>query len=124
MLEQLAGDDDVEARVVERNRLVNVGPTGLDAELRRGGERIAVCVDTDDVVPHCIRTRERAVTTAEIEHASAGAADITSEQRNALRPGEDEACAALESIVLGVPLAELLQSDDVSVPTAEVHSAS
>ena len=33
MLEQLAGDDDVEGLVLERQRLVEVGPARLDPEL-------------------------------------------------------------------------------------------
>jgi hypothetical protein len=33
MLEELPRDDDVEARLVERERLVQVGPPGLDPSL-------------------------------------------------------------------------------------------
>ena len=77
MLDQLAGDDDVEARVGKRQRLVDVGPDGLDPERRRLRERLAVDVDADDVVSFEVRAGERAVAAAEVEDAPSGGARRT-----------------------------------------------
>ena len=69
MLEQLTGgDDDVEAAVLERERLVEVGPLGLQASRLRVGERLAVDVDADDLVAVEVRDGEGAVAAAEVEH--------------------------------------------------------
>ena len=72
MLEQLAGDDDVEAAVVERQRIVEVGPARLDPELLRLRERLAVGVDADDLVPAGIGLGQGAVAAAEVEHLPPG----------------------------------------------------
>ena len=84
VLEQLAGDDDVEPLVLEGQRLVEVGPVGLDAELRGLGERVTVGVDADDLVPVGVGLRQRAIAAAEVEHAPAGPTDVTPEQVDAL----------------------------------------
>ena len=48
MLEELAGDDDVEGVGLEWKRIVEVGPARLDSELLRLRQRLAVGVDADD----------------------------------------------------------------------------
>jgi hypothetical protein len=68
MLEQLACDDDVEVRVLERQGLVEVRPMRLDPELLRLGERRPVCIDADDLVPTRVRLCQCAVPAAEIEN--------------------------------------------------------
>ena len=109
MLEQLAGDDDVEARVAEGERLVEVGPVCFDPELLRLCERFPVGIDTDDLVPGRVRVGQSAVATPEIEHAPTGTTDVAAKKLDALLTGKDEARAPLEPIVLGVALAQLLQ---------------
>ena len=109
MLEQLAGDDDVEARLVERQRLVDVGPARLDPELRGLGQRLAVDVHADDVVVLRIGARERAVAAAEIEHAPAGAADVVAEELDPLLARVDELTRSLRAVMLAVALAEILE---------------
>src|ERR1043165_9358115 len=98
MLEQLARHDDVEDRVGQSERLVEVGPVRLDPEPGRLGEGLAVGVDAHDLVPVQVRLGQRAVAAAEVEHAPARPADIPPEQRLALRPGEDEAGSALAAV--------------------------
>ena len=66
MFEQLACDDDVEARVRGLEGLIEVGPVGLDAEPGGRGERLSVGVEADDLVPVEVRPRQRAVPAAEI----------------------------------------------------------
>src|SRR5437879_5429348 len=112
MLQQLTGDDDVEALVRELEGLVEVGPVCLDPELRRLRQRLAVGVDADDVISLRIRPGERAVAATQVEHAAAGPADVLPEERLALRPREDESRAPLAAVVLGVPLAQLLQAHE------------
>jgi len=107
MLEELAGDDDVEGAVLERQRIVEVGPAGLDPDLLRLGERLAVGVDADDLVSAGVGLRERAVAAAEIEHVPPRPADVAAEELDPLGAREDEAGAALDAVVLGVPLAQL-----------------
>src|SRR5690242_9748675 len=110
MLEQLARDDHVEARIGEVERLVEVGPVRLDAEARRRLERLTVGIDSDDVVAVEVRLRERPVAAAEIENAAPGAAHVPLEERFTLRPCEDEAGAALAAVVLRIALAELVEA--------------
>ena len=68
VLEQLSGDDRVEARVVERERLLDVRHDGLDPELLRLGERRAVDVEADDLVSVEEVARQRTRAAAEVEH--------------------------------------------------------
>ena len=109
VLEQLAGDDDVEALVRERKRLVGVGPLRLDSELRGLRERDTVDVHADDVVSLDIRTSQRAIAAAEIQDAPARPADVAAEELDALFTGIDEVLAACFAVVLAVPFAELLE---------------
>src|SRR5439155_10260920 len=91
MLEQLTGDDDVEALVREVERLVEISPVRLDPELRRRlSQGLAVGVDADDLVSVRIGLRERPVAAAEVEHAAAGPAHVPPAERPALPPGEHE----------------------------------
>jgi hypothetical protein len=75
VLEQLGGDDDVERRIVERKRLIHVGPHRLDPERGSRVERIPVHVDPDDLVARCVRARQGAGAAAEVEDQLAGATD-------------------------------------------------
>src|ERR671924_434466 len=75
MLEQLACDDDVETFVREGERLVEIGPVRLDSGAGGLGKRLAVGVDSDNLVSACERPGQRAVPAAEIEHAAARPAD-------------------------------------------------
>src|SRR4051794_16841881 len=110
MLEQLTRDDDVEVRVLERQRLVEVSPMGLDPELLRLGERRPVCIDADDLIPTRVRLRQGAVAAAEIEHPPAGAADVAAEELDTLSARKDEAGSALVAVVLGITVAQLFKA--------------
>src|SRR5204862_2695720 len=98
---QLACDDDVEARVRDLEGLIEVGPVGLDPEPGGRGERLAVGVEADDLVPVEVRPRQRAVAAAEIEHAPTRPADVALEQGLALGAGEPEAGTAPVAVVPG-----------------------
>src|SRR5207244_3910026 len=108
VLEHLAGDDGVEARVLERERIVEVGPARLDPELRGLGERGPVDVDADDLVPLGVCLRQRPVAAAEVEHRLPGA-DPLAEERRALRLAEDEVLAPALAVVAAVRLLDLLE---------------
>jgi len=110
VLEELAGDDDVEGAVGEGKRIVEVGPARLDSELVGLGESLAIGVDADDLVPAGVGLREGAVTAAEIENIPPGAADVAAKEIDPFGTCEDEAGAALDAVVLGIPFAQLLQA--------------
>ena len=110
VLEELSRDNDVEAFVRDVERLVEVGPVRLDAEPGRLGERLAIGVDADDLVPVEVRLGQGAVPTAEVEHTAPGPADVTPEQPLPLGAREDEAGTALAAVVLRIALAELFQA--------------
>src|SRR6266487_5158326 len=110
MFEQLAGDDDVEGAVLERQRVVEIRPTGLDPELFGLGESLAVGVDADDLVPAGVGLRQCPVAATEIEDVAARPTDIATEELDALGACKDEAGAPFDAVVLGVPLAQLLQA--------------
>ena len=117
MLEQLARDDDVEGSVRERQRVVEIRPTGLDPELLGLGESLAVSVDADDLVLAGVRLRQRPVTAAEIEDVAARPTDIAAKELDALGTCKDEAGAPFDAVVLGVPVAQLFQAHE----SAKVH---
>ena len=108
MLEQFAGDDDIERRIGERQRLVDVRPHRLDAELRRFGERLAIHVHTDDLVAVDVRAGQRSVAAAEVEHAPA-TSDELREELGALGAAVDELAPAARAVVLAVAVTELLE---------------
>ena len=55
MLEQLAGDDHVETRVAEVERLVEICPVCFDPDVRCGGERFsAIRFGSTDPVPAAV----------------------------------------------------------------------
>src|SRR5580765_2528148 len=110
MLEQLACDDDVEVRVLERQGLVEVSPMRLDPELLRLGERRPVCIDANDLVPTRVRLCQCAVPAAEIENPPAGAADVAAEELDTLCARKDEPGSALVAVVLGIAVAQLLKA--------------
>ena len=96
MLEQLACDDDVEARVLERQGLVEVRPVRVSIpSFFASASAVAVCIDADDLVPARVRLCQRAVPAAEIENPPAGAADVAAEELDALCAREDEPGSAL-----------------------------
>ena len=105
VLEELAGDDGVEARVGERQRLLDVRLHRLDPE--RGGllERGRIDVEADDRVPFEEVARQRAGTAAEVEHALP-AADRRDEQRDALGDEDEVALVSALAMVLFVAVAE------------------
>src|SRR5437879_9843542 len=106
MLEQFTGDHDVEHAVFERQRIVEVSPAGLDAELLGGGQRLAVGVDADDLVAAGVGLRERAVAATKIEHRPSRPADVAPEELDSLRAREDEAGTPLDTVVLGITRSE------------------
>src|SRR5262249_50424211 len=108
-LEQLAEHDDVEALVVERERLGGVGPDRFDPELGRLCERLPVDVDPDHLVPLDVGARERTQAAAGVEPAAPGT-DPFAEDRQALRPAEDEVFGASRLVVGAVHLLDLLES--------------
>jgi len=94
VLEQLAGDDDVERLVRERQPVLDVRPHRLDAEpLLCLGERLAVDVDADDAVPVGEVLRQRAGAAAEIEDREVGSADEAGDQPGSVVGAEDELSA-------------------------------
>ena len=107
MLEQLAGDGDVERIVIEWERILDVGPARLDPELSGPLERVAVDVDTDDVVAAGIVLSQRAVAAAEVEHAPSRPAYRAPKELDAFE-SEDEVLWARGSVVLAVALARPL----------------
>src|SRR5436309_8327199 len=112
MLEELAGDHDVEGSVLERQRIVEVGPAGLDPELLGLGERFAVGVDADDLVPAGEGLRECAVAAAKIEHVPSRPADVAAKELDTLGAREDEAGTARDAGVTGVPVPQVREAQD------------
>ena len=91
MLEQLAGDDDVERVVREGKTLLDVGPYGLDPEpLDRLLEGAVVDVHADDLVSGGVVLCQRARAAAEVEHAQARPADEERDQSGTLVRAEYE----------------------------------
>ena len=86
MLEQLAGDDGVEAPVRERQWLLHVREHRLDPELRGRLERDAVDVRAHDLVPLEEVARERAGAAAEVEDALARRLERAG-RKNGIRSG-------------------------------------
>src|SRR4051812_23017760 len=107
VLEELAGDDDVEGVVGKRQLVLDVGPHGLDLEASlRLLECASIHVDADNRVPFRIVLRQGAGAAAEVEYAQAGATDELCEEAGALVRAEDELLAAL--MMLAIPLVEAL----------------
>ena len=105
MLEELTGDDSVEARVGERERLVDVGDHGLDTELGRLLERSPVDVEPDHVVALDEMLRQRTGPAAQIEHALS-AADRRLEHGNALGDEDEVTFVPAFPVMLFVALAD------------------
>jgi hypothetical protein len=108
VLEQLAGDDDVELAVVERKELLDVSPAGRDPSPRRLAQRAPVDVDAGHLVAGEVRLRQRAGAAAEVEDTLTGAADVPLEERRSLVTAVDEIGSALP-LMLVVALAQLLE---------------
>ena len=113
VLEELARDHRVEARVLERQRLLDVRLHRLDPE--RGGllERRSVDVEPDDRVALEEVPRERARAAAEVEDALA-TPDRRDDQRDALGDEDEVALVPSLAMVLFVALAEIRHAE----PTA------
>ncbi len=113
MLEELAGDDRIEALLVEGEPLLHVRLYRLDPE--RGGllERSRVDVQADDRVALEEATRQRARAAAEVEHALP-AADRRNQEGNTLRDEDEVALVSPLTVVLFVALAEVRHAE----PTA------
>ena len=79
MLEQLAGDDCIEGRVVERERPLDVAPDRLDAASLGDGESLAVDVHSDNPVAFEKVHRDRAGPATEIEHLTSRPAHSSDE---------------------------------------------
>jgi hypothetical protein len=109
VLEQLPRHDHVEAVVREGERLVEVGPLGLQAELLGDGERLPVDVDTDDLVAVEVRPRKRSIAAAQVEHAPTRPADVAAEQGSSFGRRIDEPAAALLAVVVGILRALLFE---------------
>ncbi len=106
VLEELARDHRVEARIRKRERRLDVGLDGLDPELRRLRERDPVDVEADDLVPVEEVPRERSRAAAEVEHPLA-APDRGLEERDALRHEDEVALVPALPMMLFVALAEI-----------------
>src|SRR5205823_2269217 len=91
----LAGDDDVEGLVLEREPLLGVDPVRLDAEPCRLVERQPVDVDAHHLVSMEVGPRQRPGAAPDVEDAPAGAADVPPEEVGALAAAEPtETCVA------------------------------
>ena len=96
VLEELSGDHCIEARILERKRLFHVRLNRLDPERLGLGERRAINVETDDLVPLEEVAGQRPGATAEVED-SLPTPDRSLEERDPLG-NEDE-------LTVGAPLA-------------------
>lgn len=106
VLEQLPGDDCVEARIGERKRLLDVRLHRLDAERLRLRKGSAVDVEPDDLVVIEEVPGQRARPAAEIEYALS-ATNRSLEDWNPLGDEDEVAVVASLPVVLFVPLAEV-----------------
>jgi exopolysaccharide biosynthesis polyprenyl glycosylphosphotransferase len=122
VLEQLPRDHDVEALVLERERLVEIGPARVDAKVLRLRQRLLVGVDADDLVALDVGAGQGSVPAAQVEHAPSGTPDVASEELGPLGAREDETRAPLEPVVLGIALAELFQGHRTAEST--LHTVS
>ena len=113
MLEELSRDDRVEARVLERQRLLDVRLHRLDPEGCRLLERGGVHVQAHHRVAFEEVARQRAGAAAEVEYPLP-AADGRLEQRDPLGDEDEVALATSLSVMLLVALGELAHAE----PTA------
>ncbi len=121
VLEELARDDRVEARIVEGEHLLDVRLHGLDPERRSLLERCCIDVEPDDRVAleEVLRQRPRAA--AEVEHALPGA-DRRLEVRDALGDEDEVAFVTSLAVVLFVALGEIAHAEPTaaSCPSAAI----
>ena len=115
MLQQLAGHDDVEACVVEGERLFDVRPDGFDPELGGLVECAAIDVDPHDLVAGEIGACQRSSAAAEVENSLARPADNPLERLAARGPSPDEARLAPAASVVGIKCVQRLQAVDSPV---------
>src|SRR4029450_14091893 len=83
VLEELSGDDGIEARILERERFLDVRLHGLDPQGGRLLERRAVDVEPDDRVPLEEVPRQRSGPATEVEYPLA-ASDGRAKERDSL----------------------------------------
>src|SRR5262249_26198831 len=116
VLEQLARDDDVERLWGKRQRLLQVGPDRLDAELRRLGESVTIDVDADHRISPRVAARERAVATPEIEDVLARPAYPRLKGRGPLGLAEDEVPRSELRVVTPIDVLDVLERGHVKRP--------
>ena len=116
MLEELAGDDRVEAGVLERERLLHVGLERLDPERGRLLERGGVDVEPDHRVALEEVPGQRTRAAAEVEHPLPRP-DRGDEERDALGHEDEVAVVAPLAMVLLVALAEKSRGADCGLVT-------
>ena len=115
MLEELTCDHDVEARLLEGQRLFDVGLQRLDSESGRLLERSRIDVEADDRVPLEEVPGERTGATAEVQH-TLPAANGRNEERNALGHEDEVALASSLAVVLFVAFAERAHAEPTAAP--------
>ena len=103
MLEELPGDDGIEARVLERQRLLDVRLYGFDPQIARFRERRRVDVEADQLVSLEDVARQRSRAATEVEHALP-TPDRGLEERDPLRNEDELAFGTAFPMVLFVAL--------------------
>jgi hypothetical protein len=102
VLEDLAGDDDVERVVVERERLLHVGPHGRDAS----GFGPLQCLGIDIETNHLVSVEEvlcyRARAATEIQHTPSWAPDGLDEERKSLGHEHELSVVTTGYVVLSI----------------------
>ena len=115
VLEEFTGNDDVEARALERQLVFDVGLDRLDSESCRFLEGGRIDVEADDRVPLEEVPGERARTTAEVEHALP-AANGGDEERDTLGNEDEVAPVSSLAVVLFVAFAERAHAEPTAAP--------
>ena len=109
VLEEFAGDDDVEASIFERERLLGVSPDGLDAQIRSLLESVSIDVHPDHVVPDEVSRCESAVPTADVQNTPPGSIHVQKKEISSLLAGEDEFARPRSQVVSPVTLARAVK---------------
>jgi hypothetical protein len=115
MLQQLAGHDGVEARIVEGERLFHVRPDRLDPKLGGFGERATIDVDADDLIAGEVRAGQRPGAAAEVEDVLPGPTDDSPERLTARGASPDEVRPAATASMAGIKGVQSFQPVDGAV---------